>query len=153
MTKRTMINNIQGRASTLVYLFNEGLIESSDLPLYCLKSKVDRNTLLKTADFLAKNHMIDSNPFAYELYRDSPIRLNRSRVRPNIGEKWCSPCGKYLGHMHFYIYSASDNGFGSTTYSEWCKMHARKWQAEYDSTHKVERRKSRKSRAKQKINA
>lgn len=157
MTKQFVMNSIRNRAAALVYLFAEGLIPKEDLPLFCLKAKVDRATLLKTADWLVKNHQIDQNPFSWELYQVNrgEKRLNSFRVHPRIGEKFCPPCGRYLTLSRFYVYSGSDDGKRETTYSLWCKEHHRQNQNRYYAENREERKRAvnERRKAKRSINA
>jgi hypothetical protein len=122
----TLERRLKGRADTLIIMMMDGDLTAEQVIGYADRLKIDKETILRASDYLAKKREIDHRPFPAEMYEG----INRSsNAMPNKDELWCPKKGHYVdiytdGKLNFYEAHLADifkNGYTGPAKAATCK--------------------------------
>lgn len=118
---------LKGRADALIILMMDGSLTAAEVVGLSDRMGVDKETILRSSDFLAKRREIDHRPFPNEMYEG----VNRScRAAPSVDEVWCPKKGHYVdiyssdGELNFYeshLKNVMENNYTGEAKSATCK--------------------------------
>lgn len=122
----TLERRLKGRADTLIIMMMDGDLTAEQVIGYAERLKIDKDTILRASDYLAKRREIDHRPFPQEMYDG----VNRSsNAMPREDELWCPKKGHYVdiytdGELNFYESHLADiykNNYSGVAKSATCK--------------------------------
>ena len=118
---------LKGRADALIILMMDGYMTATEVADHSDRMGVNKDTILRASDYLAKKREIDHRPFPDDMYEG----INRTcHASPTKNEIWCPKKGHYVdvynsdGELNFYeahLKNVMENNYTGCAKSATCK--------------------------------